>query len=285
MRAAAPRLLALPLAAILAACAGSTPTPAAQPTPPDDAAFLLRLETEQAIPPRERFGSTPAIVITLDGRALTAGPVPAIFPGPLVAPIVQRQVSAAGWRTVVELARASGLLSRSGQIGDVAPGETILRLRIVADGQTSDVTVSNQFPGCLSEPCQGPPGSPQAFFGFGSRLFDLGTFLGSEVGPEAPYLPEAYGVIVGPVPDDQGLPQPPIDWPFADGLGAFGEPFADGTGFRCGTVTGEDAVTLRDKLALATQISPWRDPLDGSLYGLTARPLLPGDGDPCAGIA
>ena len=284
MLAARLRLLALPLAAMLEACGGSAPTPAPQSTPPDGAAFLLRLETEQALPPRERFASTPAIVITLDGRALTAGPVPAIFPGPLVGPLVQRQLSAAGWRKVVESARAAGLLSGIGQIGEVAPGETVLRLRIVADGQTYDVSVSNRFPGCLTEPCQGPPGSPQAFFGFGSRLFDLGKFLGPDVGPEAPFVPEGYGVIVGPVADDQGLPQPPIDWPFAGGFAAFGKPFADGTGFRCGTVTGDDAAPLRDALDVANQITPWRDTVDGSFHGLIVRPILPGDGDPCAGL-
>lgn len=277
-------LLALPLAAILAACGGSAPTPAPQPTPPEDAAFLLRLETEQAVPPRERFASTPAVVITLDGRVLTAGAVPAIFPGPLVMPIVQRRLSGAGWLKVAESARAAGLLSGIGTIGDFAPGETLLRLRIVADGQQYDVTVSNTFPGCIPDPCQGPPGSPQAFFGFVSRLFELGAFLGADVGPEGPFLPKGYGVIVGPVPDDEGLAQPPIDWPLDAGFDAFGAPFADGTGLRCGTVAGDDAATLRDKLALATQISPWRDPLDGSLHGLTVRPLLPGDGDPCAGL-
>jgi hypothetical protein len=35
---------------------------------------------------------------------------------------------------------------------------------------------------------------------------------------------------------------------------------------------------------VSTQISPWRDPADGSIHGLVVRPLLPGDGDPCAGL-
>ena len=114
-------------------------------------------------------------------------------------------------------------------------------------------------------------------------MLDL-SWLATEVGQEAPYVPERYGVVVGPVPDDQGLAQPPMDWPFDDGFGAFGEPFADGSGFRCGTVTGDDAATFRAALEKATHATPWRDPLDGSLHGLTVRPFLPGDGDPCAGV-
>ena len=141
---AAGRRLVLPFALILAACSGSTPTPAPQPPPPDGAAFLLRLETDQAIAPLERLDWTPAVVVTLDGLVLTAGAVPAIYPGPLVGPIVQRQLSPAGWQKVVELARASGLLSGISQIGEPVPGERRLRLLMVADGRRHDLSASNQ---------------------------------------------------------------------------------------------------------------------------------------------
>ena len=278
------RLLVLPLAIVLAACSGSAPTPAPQPTPPDDAAFLLRIETEQAIPPLERFGWMPVVLITRDGGVLAPGAVPAIFPGPLVGPIVQRRLEPAGWERIVALARASGLLGGASLIGDIAPGETILRVRMVADGVTHDVSASNKAVPCLADPCQGPPGSREAFFGFVSRLQDLEAFLGADIGAEQPWVPDGYAIVVGAVPDDEGLAQPALDWPFAARFDAFGKPLADGSGFRCGTVVGEDAATLRPILEAATQITAFRDPVDGSLRGLTVRPLLPGDGDPCAGL-
>ena len=73
MRPARNRLLALSLAAVLLGACGANdaslaPTPA--PTPPDGVEFLLRLETEQAVPPLARFGETPPFVVTLDGRVL-----------------------------------------------------------------------------------------------------------------------------------------------------------------------------------------------------------------------
>ena len=74
MRPARHPFLALSLTAtLLGACgaSGESPAPTSAPRPPDGAAFLLRVETEQAIPPLARFGETPAIVITLDGRVLT----------------------------------------------------------------------------------------------------------------------------------------------------------------------------------------------------------------------
>jgi hypothetical protein len=277
------RVLGLVVVA-LAACGANTTSFPPQPTAPDGARVLLRMEMEEAIPPRDRFGTVPPIVITLDGRALTAGATPAIFPGPAVGPIVQRQISPAGWTKIVELARASGLLQGTIVIGELAPGETVIHLSIVGDGRVHEIRGSNHWPGCIQDPCQGPPGSPQAFIGFGSRLFDLATLLGPELGPEEAFLPEAYGVIVGAVPDDQELPQPPLGWPLAGAMAAFGNPFADGSGFRCGTVSGDDVATLRVALGKANQLTPWQDPLDGSRHGLTVRPLLPGDDDPCAGI-
>jgi len=91
-------------------------------------------------------------------------------------------------------------------------------------------------------------------------------------------------VLVGLAPDDQGLPQPPIAWPLAAGFAGFGKPLADGSGGRCGVLTGDDAAALAALFNGATQITKWRDPVDASFHGLTVRALLPGDGDPCAGL-
>ena len=97
-------------------------------------------------------------------------------------------------------------------------------------------------------------------------------------------MPAGYAILVGPPPDDQGLAQPPMAWPFEAGFAGFGGALTDGSGGRCGTVTGEEAGTLRPGLTAATSITRWRDPADGSFHGLTVRPLLPGDGDPCEGL-
>jgi hypothetical protein len=284
MRATGLRLVSLSLAFVtLGACGGSagSPSPTADPGPPEGAEFLLRVETEQAIPPLARFGWMPAIVITLDGLALTGGAVPAIFPGPLFGPIVQREITPAGWDKVVAAARAAGLLGGPIDLGGRQPGAEQTRLRIVADGRLHDVVGSNVAAPCLTEPCQGPPGTSAALQGFVGNVMDLSSLLGADVGPEARYVPAGYAIVVGPPPDDQGLAQPAMDWPFAAGFDAFGKPFADGSGFRCGTVVGEDAATLRPILEAATQITAFRDPVDGSLRGLTVRPILPGDGDLC----
>jgi hypothetical protein len=284
------RPIAVLLAALLfAACAGGAPSsPSPAPPAPADAAALLRVTMIQAVPPLARFPVMPQVVITLDGRVLTGGAVPAIYPGPLVMPVVERRITPAGWAKVVAAARDAGLLGglRDFTGGQLPPGSATLRLELVADGK---VHALQGDPGrqmvCVTAPCVPPPGTPEAFTGFVAKLPDLGSWLAADLGPEAMHTPAAYAIIVREPPaQEPGLPQPAIDWPFAVRLAQFGKALAGGVDGRCGTVTGTDVGVLRPPLAAANQLTRWRDPADGTLHGLVVRPLLPGDEDPCAGL-
>jgi len=291
MRAFSLRLIAMALAGVLLVACGASapsPSPSPQPDPPSDALVRLRLTTVQALPPAATFGWLPQLVITLDGRVLSGGAVPAIFPGPLVMPVTERQLSAAGWSRLVDAARAAGLLggNRDFTGGQLPPGSQATALEIVADGQVYELTgdASRQIV-CITAPCNAPPGTPEAFAGFVNALTDLGSIVGPEnLGPEHPHQPAGYAVIVGPEPDDHGLPQREIAWPLAAGLAGFGKPLRDGSAGSCGSITGPGVALVRPAFSAATQITPWRDPVDGSLHGLVVRPLLPGDGDPCEGL-
>ena len=276
-------------AMLLAACSGAapSPTPLPEPTVPPEAQFLLRITTVQALPPSATFGWLPQLEITLDGRVLQGGAVPAIFPGPLLQPIFARQLSANGWARIVAAARAAGLLSGAGDFGgQMPPGAAATRLEIVADGRVYSMTGD---PGrtiqCVQAPCVAPPGTPEAFAGFVNAVSDPVSIVGAgELGPDMPFIPAGYAIVVGAAPDDQGMAQPPIAWPLAAGFANFGMPLADGSGGRCGTVTGGDAASLHAPLGAATQITKWRDPVDGSFHGLQVRQILPGDGDLCQGL-
>ncbi|HEY6012607.1 MAG TPA: hypothetical protein VIU37_01320 [Candidatus Limnocylindrales bacterium] len=276
-------------ATFLAACggAGSSPAPSAEPSPPGDAKALLRVTMVQALPPMNTFGLIPAIVVTLDGRVLSGGAVPAIFPGPLVMPIIERKLTPAGWAQIVAAARAAGLLSgqRDFTGGAMPPGSVTARLELVADGRLYDLIGDpNKFIVCVKAPCIPAPGTPEAFGTFINNLTMLDSWLAADLGPQGSFAPPAYALIVGPPPNQQGLEQPILPWPLADGLAALGKPLSDGSGSRCGLVTGDAAAALRPAFGAANQLTRWRDPADGSLRGLTVRPLLPGDADPCAGL-
>jgi hypothetical protein len=288
MRPSRLRFLIVPLAAtLLAACSGASASPTPEPTPPAEAPVRLRVTAVQALPPPATFGSVPSFVITLDGRVLTGGAVAAIFPGPLVGPVVERQLTPNGWNRIVAAAREAGLLGgvRDFTGGGMPPGSVATRLEIVADGRVFDlIGDASRIMVCVQAPCNPLPGTPEAFGGFVSRLSDLGSLLGADIGPESMHAPAGYAILVGRAPDDQGLAQPPMAWPFEAGFAGFGKPLADGSGGRCGTVTGDDAAALRPALTAATSITRWRDPADGSFHGLTVRPVLPGDGDACEGL-
>jgi hypothetical protein len=282
-------IAALPLAAmLLAACTAGAASPSPVSSPPSDAAFLLRITTVQALPPTATFGWLPQLVITIDGKVLQGGAVPAIFPGPLVQPIFSRQLGAVGWARIVEAARAAGLLSGARDFtgGQLPPGSAATRLEIVADGRVFELTGD---PGrtiqCIQAPCVAPPGTPEAFAGFINAISDPGAIAGAgQLGPVQPYVPQGYAVMVGSEPDDQGLPQRPMDWLLPAGFAGFGEPLADGSGARCGIVTGADAAALHGPFGAANQLTPWRDPVDGTFHGLQVRAILPGDENPCEGL-
>lgn len=288
MPAATSRLIVPALtAALLTACSGTAPSPTPEPTPPAEARFLLRVSQVQALPPQATFGWLPSIAITLDGKVLTAGAVPAIFPGPLVNPIIERQITPAGWARIVAAARAAGLLSGQDEFmgGVMPPGSMATRLEIIADGRLYELTGdAGRIMVCVTTPCDPQPGTPEAFGGFLNRLGDLGSWLGADLGREAVHVPAGFALIVGPPPDQQGLEQPILAWPLAAGFAGFGKPLGDGSGGRCGTVTGDAFAALRLALGAANQLTRWRDPVDGSFHGLIVRPLLPGDGDPCEGL-
>jgi hypothetical protein len=165
------------------------------------------------------------------------------------------------------------------------PGSAAARLQIVADGRLYDLTGDpGRIMVCITTPCDPQPGTPEAFGGFLSKLSDLASWLGGQVGASGIYAPAGYAVIVGPPPDQQGLEQPIIAWPLDGGFAAVGKPLADASGGRCVTITGDALAALRPALGAANQLTRWRDPVDGALYGLTVQPLLPGDGDPCEGL-
>jgi hypothetical protein len=289
MRSTRRSLLTIPLAAVmLAACGGSAASPSPEPSVPPEAKILLRVTTQQALPPSATFGSLPWVVITLEGKILSGGAVPAIFPGPLVMPVIERQLSAAGWAKVVAAARAAGLLNgaRDFSGGGIAPGGISARLEIAADGKVYSLTGDpNRIMVCVTTPCVPEPGSPEAFGGFISQLQNPDSWLAADLGKQGIYEPAAYGLIVGPPPaNDSGLDQPGMTWPIRAGFAGFGKPLADGSGRRCGTVSGADADAVRGVLTAANQLTKWQDPADGAIYGLTVAPVLPGDGDPCAGL-
>lgn len=289
MRSSVRPLLVLPVVlAIATACSAggsSSPSTPASPEPspsPVSDTYWLRMTTTQAIPPVNLFAVQPALVITGDGIAVSQGPIPAIYPGPLLPNLLGRQVTDAGLDQVLAAARELGLLDgRSDFTGDSPPlaGGITGHIELMVDGEPVELTGNPDAQiVCVAAPCEPAPGTPEAFGELWRMLLDLPAWLGNELGPEAPYAAPAFAILVGPPPDPEpGLAQAPADWPLSTPLATFGGPVANGTA-RCGTAAGADADTLRPALQAANQLTPWvEDITTNATFGLTVRPMVPGE--------
>jgi hypothetical protein len=239
------------------------------------------MTTTQAIPPIQQFQVGPAALITSEGLYLVPGAIPMIYPGPLVGPIFGRQVSDAGRAQIVTWARELGLLDGTTDFtgGQSIPGGVTGTIELTVDGS---VVTLRGVPGGATGGSPAP-GSPEAFGELWRRVSSLPDVLPGEVGPEQPYEPIGYALLVGPPPAAQGIAGNLQDWPLDAPIATFGAPVADGS-VRCGTALGDDAAALGHAFENANQLSQWvQDPDTSATFGLTVRPIVPGE-DPCKEI-
>jgi hypothetical protein len=294
IRAAHRLLLPIAVVGVVAACGAGAGSPASAPVSPvnptavvpapspnEAGTYWLRLTTSQAIPPLNQFANLDPVVITGDGIHVVPGAVPAIYPGPLVMPLFGQQVSDQGRATIMSWADELGLLTGKTDFtgGGGLPGGIMGHIELTVDG--GRITLDGFPDATAADPA---PGSPEAFGEFWRRVSSLSTTLGAELGPESPYTPPAYSILVGPAPvPEAGITPSIMDWPLDMPLATFGGPVANGTA-RCGNVSGADADTLRPALEQANQLTQWvQDPETSATFGLTVRPLVPGE-DQCRAI-
>jgi hypothetical protein len=278
--------LAIVLVALVMVAACGTPGPSPAPSDPAVGSFALRATLSQAIPPEARFTWLPYVHITADGIVVRQGPVPAIFPGPLLPNVQGAPLSDAGYEAIVARAEALGLLEGSGDFvpaGMPLGGQTgSVELRV--DGELRAITGDpTRVIQCITTPCDSEPGTPEAFGTFWTDLGDLGSLVGSELGQDSVYHPAGFALLIGvEPPDDGGLGRQIATWPIDTSLADIGRPVGNTLLPRCGSVTGEDAATLETAFAAANQLTMWvdegGDPADA--VSIAVRPVLPGE-DPC----
>ncbi len=276
------------VAALLAACAGGCASAAPQSSggsPVATSTAWLRASTLQGVPRVKPFAAVPTAVITADGTYVMAGPVDAAHPAPLLPNLVGRSLSDAGRAAITAEAERLGLLGRRKDFRGVAamPGGLVGLLQLTVDG--SPTTLIGE-PGsnllCIPPICDPSPGTPEAFGEMWRKVADPVTWLAAELGPETSFTPAAYALLVGPAPaSDPAVGASSADWPLPTPLTTFGRPVANGS-YRCGTVTGADAATLRPALERANRQTQWvQDPGTSATFGILVRPIIAGE-DPCA---
>ena len=266
----------------------SASAPATPSATPATARYLVRLTTRSAIGPDAAFVQLPVVIIGPDRTMVSPGAVPAIYPGPLVSPLIGRSVSVAGMARIIAEARALGLAGGGSFAPDtVAPGAPVTTIELWLDERV--VTLTGDAEArivCIRAPCEPAPGTPAAFGAFARHLADLAAWMPEELGVDAPWSPAGYAVLLnvtlpGPMVPGAGV----LVWPLkaTRPLASFGVRVGGAaSALRCGLVRGEEAAALRPLLAGANTLTQWIATLATSASHLMAvRPLIGGE-DPCA---
>ena len=180
-------------------------------TGPDDVIVSVAYEGG-FVPVETIFTATPAAMITGDGRALSAGAVPAIYPGPLLPSVLQRTITPEATQEVIALADELGLLrdvtyDRNDQIADAA--DTVVML-------TVDGTIYRHQAYALGLDDERDPDRAN-LAEFVAAVTDLPTTVGADqLGPDEPYAAEEYLIqsrAVNPEDGDTEIAPTVVDWP------------------------------------------------------------------------
>lgn len=248
------------------------------PTGPND--LVIRVATGGGFVPVEyNLRSLPGVSIYGDGRMIVEGPMIEIYPGPALPNLQVSRLTEDAIQAILEEARKAGLLGRDATydypcVADV-PTTTFT---VVAEGVTHTVSAyalgfteaagqSAECPGVDTE-------ARQKLYDFQVKFGDLRSWLPEgSIGPERGFEPTEMRVYVLPYRGDPQLEQPPVDWPLAPGLDAFGDPDPNLADIRCGVVGGNDLSTLMPDARSANELTPWAN--EGSKFALIFRPLLP----------
>ncbi len=269
-------LAILALAAVSGACApGAASRGSGNIEHPTGASLVLRVQTGGGfIAPQSTLGQIPEFSMFGDGRIITPGAQPAIYPGPALPNLLVEQVNEDGIQAILEAARRAGLMGPNATYhAPCISDQATTTFTLVADGQTH--VVSAYALGDSS--CDGADTQARAALAaFRARLSDLASWLPpGSIGEQSAFQPTGMRVYVRPLapPADPNLEQPPIDWPLPQPLATFGTPDPTLPDLRCGVVQGTDLAALLTDADRANQLTPWRS--EGREYTLIFRPLLP----------
>ena len=258
--------------------APASPSPAGSPAAVGPNALVLRVAYEGGLlAPNARRAQIPFLSVYADGRIMTAGAVPAIYPGPLMPTIVFRSVGPDGAANILKAAGDAGLTGADATYPSApTPDAPSTVITVVHDGGQTVSTFG--FLGGVTGPAASDSAGQvaQAASQLVAGLSGNDSF-GGTVGAEGTYQPLGFQLFVtpgGPTATDPGLARPPVAWPLATPLAAFGKPDPlGGEGARVGVVVGPDAATVGPIFAAASQLTGFTS--GGAAWTIMPRPLLP----------
>jgi hypothetical protein len=283
LRLARPAAL-LAVAVMAAACVGGAgaagPTPSPKPEDPDKVIFRVSWEGG-FVTPEMLLGRLPVIAVYADGRVITLGPVPAIFPGPFMPNLLEQTLSKEALDNLIQLARDKDLLKDVTYdfpgIADAA--DTVLEINL--DGKTyrlSAYALAEAADGGVAPAIEVPPADVAGRAAM-REFIDALTQIPADGFVDEPHSFDFQAlrlyVTKAAIVEDSEFPgeQAPIAWPLGD-LAAAGEPVENSPiGARCLVVEGDDLAAVKPLLDGANQLSVFES--EGEFYSLIPRPLYP----------
>ena len=236
----------------------------AHPTGATDAVIKLSYEGGFA-PAGSAFVNTPALVVSGDGLVYTPAVIRAVFPGPLVPPMLTRTITEPGIQQMLGILKKAGLLASP---PDYTGGEG------VADAPNTVLTINadgGNFVHSAYALGSTTPETPirKNLLDATLAIGDLGSAVGeANLGENEPFVPTSYRFQareIDPSELDTDIPPTIVDWPALTTL-----PLADAA--TCATL---DAVSAAPLFADATQNTYFKD--GDVVYQISVAGVLPGD--------
>lgn len=258
-------------ATLLAACgSGESSETTVGTAPPTTAggnadSVVLTVTSEGGFVPVEfNLDRLPRFQLMSDGRLFSVGPVPAIFPGPMLTNVQVTMVDDDLRGEIDALIEELGLADIDERIDDSGA-------EMIADATTEFITYHDEsgthrlgiYALGLTE---GVPASSDRILA--TELVEI-LDEAAATGEATTYIPEQLQVAAGPGMEEPGMSteQPwPLNMDFED--------MADwGVGWRCTAVSGDAVAPLLEIFGEANQATLWGP----DRLGIRARPLLPGE--------
>ncbi len=227
--------------------------------------------------PSMLVGRLPVVSVYADGRVITEGPVPAIYPGPALPNLRVQQIGGEAVQDLVDRALAAGV-AESDDLGTPPVADApSTRFTLV----TGSATHVREVYALWEFEEQADSGLTEAQRAARAELTDLLATLTDGGGPASEsYVPDAVAAVASHwVDPDDGLTQPERIWP---GPTLPGEPLGGAVDVGCATVTGQQAQAVLDAARTANAMTPWVTG-NGTRWAVVFRPLLP-DESGCADL-
>ncbi|MBL7259216.1 hypothetical protein [Paractinoplanes lichenicola] len=267
---------------LLAACAqpgttagapGSDAPESASASPQSGDDLVARVESFGGfVPPDRTVGALPALSVYADGRVITEGPVPAIYPGPALPNLQVLTLSAEQVQQIVKEAAAAGVKPGTdfGQ-PNVADAPTT-RVTVKTDQGVQSVNVVALNEAQAKDPMltAAQQTARSTLAAYVKKLQDLSS--GDGYTASKPYEPTSLAVLARPWTKQSGGEPAQADAAWT-GPALPGDYLNPAIKIGCVVVTGADLDKVMTAAKKANQMTPWT--ADGQKYLINFRPLLP----------